>query len=42
MYAIDYYLKEISGLRELPPNKIEEAIKDKRFKEWLLFSEKIG
>ena len=42
MYTIDYYLKEIAELRGLPPDKIEEAIKDKRFKERLLLSERIG
>lgn len=42
MYTIDYYLKEIHGLRGLPSDKLEAAIKEKRFKEWVRLSGIIG
>lgn len=46
MYTIDYYLKEIAGLRGLPPDKIEEAIEEKRYKErykeWLRVGTRMG
>jgi len=42
MNAIDYYLKEIAELRGLSLDKIIAAIKEKRCKEWMRVSERIG
>lgn len=42
MYTIDYHLKEIKELSGLPLNKIDAAIKERRYKEWLRVSERIG
>lgn len=41
-YFIESSLKELEGLKGLPLDKIESAIKEKRRKEWMRVSEIIG